>query len=95
MIMADQSRAIGGVGHMYVAAESTVTIANSTGPELHQGAMLRLLGERTWFPTAFRDQRYVRWSAIDDRHARATLGLNGREVTGVFEFGEDDLPRQC
>jgi hypothetical protein len=43
-------------------------------------------------PTAFRDQRYVRWSTVDDHRASATLSINGREVTGVFEFGADDLP---
>ena len=43
-------------------------------------------------PTALLDRRYVRWSAIDERRASATLSINGREVTGVFEFDADDLP---
>jgi hypothetical protein len=77
---------------MLVRVESTVTVANSSGPQLDQGALLRLLGEMTWMPTALLDRRYVRWSAIDDHRASATLTINGREVSGVFEFGADDLP---
>jgi hypothetical protein len=77
---------------MLVRVESTVTLADSRGPELDQGALLRLLGEMVWFPTVFRDERYVRWSPIDDRHASAMLEVNGRTVSGRFEFGADDLP---
>ena len=87
-----RDRSVNGVGNMLVRVESTVTIANSSGPHLDQGALLRLLGEMTWMPTALLDRRYVRWSAVDDHRASATLSINGREVTGVFEFGCDDLP---
>ena len=87
-----RDRAVDGAGNMLVRVESTVTIADSRGPQLEQGALLRLLGEMPWMPTAFLDLRYVRWSAIDDRRASATLSINGREVTGVFEFDVDDLP---
>lgn len=87
-----RDRAVDGVGKMLVRVESTVTIANSSGPQLDQGALLRLLGEMTWMPTAFLDRRYVRWSAIDDHRASATLSINGRDVTGVFEFDAGDLP---
>jgi hypothetical protein len=87
-----RDRAVDGVGNMLVRVESTVTIANSSGPQLDQGALLRLLGEMTWMPTAFLDRRYVRWSAVDDHRASATLSINGRDVTGVFDFDPDDLP---
>ena len=59
---------------------------------MDQGALLRLLGEMTWMPSVFLDQRYVRWSAIDDHRASATLTVNGHQVSGQFEFGADDLP---
>lgn len=87
-----RDRSVDGAGNMLVRVESTVTIANSRGPELDQGALLRLLGEMPWMPTAFLDRRYVRWSAIDDHHASATLSVSGRGVTGVLKFGADDLP---
>jgi len=87
-----RDRSVGGAGNMLVSAESSYTIADSTGPELDQGALLRLLGEMTWFPTAFLDDRYVTWQAVDDRRAKATLRVNEREVTGLFTFGDDGLP---
>ena len=87
-----RDRSLGGVGNMLVSLESTFTLADSSGPELDQGALHRLLGEMAWFPTAFLDGRYVTWTAIDERRARAALKMKGREVAGVFEFGEDALP---
>ena len=87
-----RDRSVNGIGNMLVRVESTVTIADSSGPQLDQGALLRLLGEMTWMPTTLLDRRYVRWSTIDEHRAGATLAINGREVTGVFEFGSDDLP---
>ena len=87
-----RDRSARGEGNMLVRLESTFTLADARGPELDQGALLRLLGETTWFPTAFLDDRYIGWTAIDDRHARATLRLAGREVACLFEFGDDGLP---
>ena len=87
-----RDRSVGGEGNMWVTMESTVTMANSSGPELDQGALLRLLGEMAWFPTAFLDKAYVTWTAVDDRRATATLHVNGRTVSGSFVFGADDLP---
>jgi hypothetical protein len=75
-----------------VTLESLVTIVNSRGPELDQGALLRLLGEMAWLPTAFLDDRYVRWTPVDDIRARAALTVGGRSVSGEFAFGEDGMP---
>jgi hypothetical protein len=86
-----RDRSISGAGHMLVTLDSTLTMADSEGPELDQGALLRLLGEMAWFPTAFMDARYVRWSPVDDRRAAASLDVNGRTVNAQFEFGVDDL----
>ena len=81
-----------GEGSMRVLLDSTVTIADAHGPELDQGSALRLLAEMVWYPTALFDARYVTWSAIDTRHATATLRFGEREVSGTFEFGADGLP---
>jgi len=87
-----RDRSVGGVGSMLISAESTFTLAESAGPEMDQGALLRLLGEMPLLPTALLDPRYVTWTAVDDRRAGATLRVNGREAAGVFEFGDDGLP---
>jgi hypothetical protein len=81
-----------GAGQMFVKAESTFTLANSTGPQLDQSALERLLGELVWLPTALLDERYVTWTAIDERHARATIRIRDVAVEGTFAFGEDGLP---
>ncbi len=87
-----RDRSVDGSGNMLVMPESTFTLADSTGPQLDQGALLRLLAEMAWFPTAFFDTRYVRWAPVDDRRAAATLRVADREATATFEFGPDDLP---
>jgi hypothetical protein len=87
-----RDRSVRGEGNMLVRAGSTVTLADARGPDLDQGALLRLLGEATWAPTLLRDGRYVSWTEVDDASARATLRVGGREVTATFHFGADGLP---
>jgi hypothetical protein len=81
-----------GIGNMFVTMESTFTIADSRGPQLDEGALMCLLGELTWLPTAFLDGRYVQWSALDEHRATATLQVNDRWATAAFEFRPDGLP---
>jgi hypothetical protein len=88
-----RDRCVNGEGSMLVSLESTFTIIDRSGPQMDQGSMLRLLSDLVLFPTALLDPRFVTWSALDERRARATLRLSGREVTGTFEFGADGLPR--
>jgi hypothetical protein len=80
-----------GRGNMLVVMESTFTLADSRGAAIDQGALLRLLGEMVWVPTAFLSP-HVTWRPLDDRRAEARLEAGALEVTGVFEFGPDDLP---
>src|SRR5262249_28490892 len=75
-----------------VKAGASWTLADARGPPVDQGALLRLLGEMMWFPTAFADTRYVSWTAVDDQRAEATLRVAGREVRAEFHFGADGLP---
>jgi hypothetical protein len=77
---------------MLVKAESTITLADARGPRLDEGALHRLLAELAWFTTPLLDPRHAGWTPIDDRSARATLRVNGLEVTATFELGPDDLP---
>src|SRR5438128_6409879 len=45
-----RDRSVDGAGSMRISFESTFTLADSSGAELDQGALLRLLGGMTWFP---------------------------------------------
>lgn len=88
-------RSVDGVGSMTVRLESTIPVIDRRGAEIDQGALLRLLGELVLLPSALVDGRYVRWSAIDDTHVKATLSLGPEgvsgEVSGTFELGKDGL----
>lgn len=86
----DQS--IGGQGGMLVKAASTWTLADARGPEIDQGALLRLLAELVWIPTALLDERHVAWAPVDATSARATLRVGGREASATFHFGAEGLP---
>jgi hypothetical protein len=83
---------VAGAGSMRVLLNDTLPLVDARGPEIDQGAALRLLAEMAWYPTSLFDGRSVTWSAIDADHARATLRLGEREVSGVFQFGPDGLP---
>lgn len=96
-----RDRLIDSAGEMRVLAESMLPLVDARGPLLDEGAAIRALGEMVWFPTALLDARYVSWSPIDDRSARATLRIrNSRgpfpgaklEVSAVFHFGDDGMP---
>ena len=83
---------VAGEGSMRVLLDDTIALVDARGPQLDQGAALRLLAEMVWYPTALFDARYVTWSAIDADHARATLRCGGLEVSGIFQFASDGLP---
>lgn len=87
-------RSVAGEGNMRIVAASTWTLADLRGPELDQGALLRLLGELTWIPSALVDPRHVTWVPVDARTARAVLRVGGRAVEATFHFGEDGLPER-
>jgi len=84
-------RSLGGAGSMRVWMASIFPIASGRGPQLDQGALLRLLGEMVWVPTALFDSRYLAWEPNDDTSARCTLRVGGRQASGLFHFGPDGL----
>ncbi len=86
-------RSVSGKGGMRVSLESTFTLFDRSGPELDQGSLLRLLSDFVLFPTVLLDDRYVTWTAVDEKRAKAVLRVDDKGVSGVFEFGADGLPR--
>jgi hypothetical protein len=68
----------------------TLPVVNeSDGAELRAGSLQRYLAESVWFPTMLLPQSGVRWSPIDDSHARAALSEGETTVTLDFEIGPD------
>ena len=69
---------------------SVIPVANDSGPELNQGAMLRFLNETMWFPAAILSP-YITWEGRDDHSAVATMSYAGTTASATFIF--DDLGR--
>lgn len=82
-----------GKGRMLVKAAGFITVGDAAGDTLNEGALMRLLGEMVWMPTALADRRYVAWTGIDERAAAASITVGGVSASLVFRFGPDGLPR--
>jgi hypothetical protein len=73
-----------------VSVLSAWPVADEGGtPELASGALHRYLAEAVWYPSALLPSAGVRWSAVSDRAARATLADAGREVELEFRFNDE------
>ncbi len=59
--------------------------------ELQQGEFMRYFMEALWYPTALLPSQGVRWQAVDDQSARATLKDGALSLTLTFRFQEDGL----
>lgn len=75
-----------GKGELFWRLFSCFTLVEVGGPEIDQSALVRYLSEACYYPTALLPSHRVRWSAIDDKHAKATLVHAQQKVSGVFEF---------
>jgi hypothetical protein len=60
-------------------------------PELAQGELMRFFAEAAWYPTALLPGRGVRWEAVDDERAAATLTDGATSVKLVFRFDAQGL----
>lgn len=66
---------------------SLMTVVNAQGSrELNESALQRYLAEAVWYPTALLPSENLKWSAIDDRRALATLTDSGISVSLEFHF---------
>jgi hypothetical protein len=52
---------------------------------------MRFFAEAAWYPTALLPRQGVRWEAVDDRSARATLEEGDVTLTMLFTFGKEGL----
>lgn len=82
-----------GKGFMLIKLLSLFPVADASGPETDQGAMLRYLGELVWYPSAAL-QPYLQWEALDSLSAKVTMRYSGLEASGIFTFSpEGDVLR--
>ena len=64
-------------------------MANS--PALVQGELMRLFAEATWYPTTLLPSQGVRWEAVDDSSAHATLTDGPLTLKLLFSFKAEGL----
>jgi hypothetical protein len=83
---------LAGDGLLHAAIAGLVTMADLRGGgELARGELMRFFAEAAWYPTAFLPSQGVRWEAVDDRSARATLNDGALSLTLLFRFDADGL----
>jgi hypothetical protein len=79
-----------GEGSLHASLLGLFTVADVRGtPEAAQGELLRFFAEMPWYPTALLPSQGVRWEAINDTSARATLTDGATTVSSVFQFNAE------
>ena len=61
------------------------------GGDVAEGELMRYFAEAAWYPTALLPSQGVRWEAVDDRSAYATLSEGDISLTMLFTFDEQGL----
>ncbi len=76
-----------GEGNMLVKLWSLFKIADASGPEAAQGELLRYLASSTMFPTFWLSEN-IKWQAVNDRSAKATIEHHGITASAVVHFND-------
>ncbi len=83
---------VAGSGLLRGAIFALVTVVNTPDTaEMAQGEMIRFFVEAAWYPTALLPSQGVRWEAIGETSAHATLTDGPRSVTLLFHFNKNGL----
>ena len=83
---------IAGKGLLRAAILGLFTVADLRGGgEIARGEFMRFFAEAPWYPTALLPSQSVRWEAVDDRSANATVGDGPLTVTLLFRFNDAGL----
>ena len=80
---------INGQGRMKGKFLSLITLMDvHDDSQLSEGALQRYLAESVWFPTALLPSQGVKWTAINNNKAKATITDSGITVSLEFEFND-------
>lgn len=83
---------IAGNGLLRAAVQGLVTMADMRGDgDIARGEFMRWFAEMLWYPTALLPSQGVRWEAVDDHSANATMEDGPRRLTLLFRFNEAGL----
>jgi len=83
---------VAGEGRLHASLLGLFTVVDIRGrDEVAEGELMRFFAEAAWYPTALLPSQGVRWEAVDDRSARATLEEGDLSLTMLFTFDEEGL----
>jgi hypothetical protein len=83
---------VAGEGILHPAVLGLVTLIDLRGTgDVAEGELMRFFAEASWYPTTLLPSQGVRWEAVDDHSARATLVDGTISVTLLFRFGAQGL----
>jgi hypothetical protein len=83
---------IAGQGRLMAKLIGWVAVAGAQGSgEIARGELMRYLAEAAWYPTALLPSQGVRWQAVDDVSASATLVDGPVTLTLLFRFNDAGL----
>jgi hypothetical protein len=83
---------VAGEGTLHATLFGLITLADVRGtPEVAEGELMRFLAEAAWYPTALLPSQGVRWDAMDDTSARASLVDVATTVSLEFRFDAEGL----
>jgi hypothetical protein len=82
---------VDGRGNMWIKLMGLITVADSGGPEIDQGAALRYWGEILAFPEVLSSPQTT-WEPIDERRARVTMNQGAIIVRATIDFDEHGYP---
>ena len=83
---------VAGEGILHAALFGLATLVNMRGtPEAARGELMRFFVEAAWYPTALLPSHGVKWEAVDDTSAKATMSDGTITLTMLFRFDKDGL----
>jgi len=83
---------IGGKGLLHATVQGLIAVAKMRGEgEIARGEFLRWFAEVAWYPTSLLPSQGVRWEAVDDHSANATMVDGPITLTLLFRFNHAGL----
>jgi hypothetical protein len=83
---------VAGEGTLHASLLGLFTVADQRGTDdMAEGELMRFFAEAAWYPTALLPSQGVRWVAVDESSAHATLTEGDISITMLFTFNEQGL----
>ena len=83
---------VAGEGILHASLLGLIDLAELRGtPAMNEGELMRFLAEAAWYPTALLPSQGVRWEAVDDTSAMATLEDGETRASLLFRFDAEGL----